>query len=65
MLYYIDEGVAASLFTTDITSGLVIVRGATAERSCCLSLLLSLRSCLQFLGQAPEMVILSSIIREL
>lgn len=61
----IDEDVAASLFTANITTGVLIVRGATAERSSCLSFLLPLGSCFQFLGQPPEMVILSLMIHEL
>lgn len=59
----IGEDVAARLFTADITSGTSII-GATAERSCRLSIFLSFTSCFQFLGQPSEIVILSLMIHE-
>lgn len=65
--FYMDqcvgEDVAARLFTADITSGTLII-GASAERSCRLSVFLSFRSCFQFLRQPSEIVILSLMIHE-
>lgn len=60
----IDGDVAASPSTADVTSGILIVRGAAAERGC-LSFLLSLRSCFQFLGLPSEMTILSLMSHEI
>ena len=57
--------VAASLCTADVTSDILVIGGATAERSCCLSFLLSLIPGFQFLGQPPEMLILGLMIYEL
>lgn len=60
-----DEDVAAGLFTADVTSGVLIIRGAAAERSRRLPFPVALRSYSQFVGQPPERLIFSLMINEL